>query len=388
MVLCIKIFGEKVAKKRDYYEVLGVNKNASADEIKKAYRKLAIKYHPDKNPGDKVAEEKFKEATEAYEVLRDEKKRQTYDQFGFEGVAGMAGGFDASAMHDFEDIFGGGFSSIFENFFSGGFSGFGSSGTQRRTERLRHLQYNLRISLNDAVFGKKVEISYSRDELCHSCHGSGGESGSKRKMCPNCNGTGQIRRSTGFFSVASVCERCHGEGTIIDKPCKSCHGCGLENKKQKVIVTIPPGVENGRRIQIPKQGSATASTGEYGDLYVLIEIEPHPYFERQGNNLYCAVNISIAQAALGAELNVPTLDNTTVKLKVPAGTQHGKLLVVNGAGIKTKSGIAGNMYVKVLVEVPKRLSVAEKNILAEYARLNNASENLNLVALKDLGERQ
>lgn len=379
-----------MSSKRDYYEVLGVDKKASADEIKKAYRKLAIQYHPDKNPGDKVAEEKFKEATEAYEVLRDEKKRSMYDQYGFEGVAGMNTGFDPSAMHDFEDIFGGGFSSIFENLFGGGFDGFGgfstSSRGSRHSEQLRHLQYNLKISLNDAVFGKKVEISYSRDELCHACHGTGGENGAKQKMCPNCKGTGQIRRSTGFFSVASVCERCGGTGTVIDKPCGSCGGTGLERKRQKISISIPPGIENGRRIQIPKQGSALAGTGEYGDLFVFVEIQPHPYFERQGSNLYCAVHISMEQAALGAELNIPTLDDKTVTLKVPSGTQSGKLLMIKGAGIQTKSGNTGNLYVKVLVEIPTRLSSKEKAILTQFAELNRATTNPSLVALKNLGD--
>ena len=379
-----------MAEKRDYYEVLGVDKKASADEIKKAYRKLAIKYHPDKNAGDKIAEEKFKEATEAYEVLRDEKKRAAYDQFGFEGVAGMNTGFDPSAMSDFEDIFGGGFSTIFENLFGGGFGGFGGFSTSGghsahpHGERLRHLQYNLKISLNDAVFGKKVEISYQRDELCHICHGSGGENGAKRKMCPNCQGTGQIRRSTGFFSVASVCERCNGEGSIIDKPCTNCGGSGLERKKQKIAVTIPPGIEHGRRIQIPKQGSATASTGEYGDLFVFVEITPHKFFERQGNNLYCAVNISIAQAALGCELSIPTLDDKRIALKVPSGTQNGELLTIRGGGIKTKSGLTGNLYVKIMVQVPRRLSLKEKAALNEFAALNKATEPPDLIALKDL----
>ncbi len=378
-----------MAEKRDYYEVLGVDKKASADEIKKAYRKLAIKYHPDKNPGDKIAEEKFKEATEAYEVLYDEKKRAAYDQLGFEGLSGMNTGFDPSSMKGFEDIFGGGFSSVFENLFGGSFEGFGTSGgrsSRSNSERLRHLQYNLRISLNDAVFGKKIEISYQRDELCSVCHGSGGENGAKRKMCPNCQGTGQIRRSTGFFSVASVCERCKGEGTIIDKPCSHCGGSGLERKKQKIVVTIPPGIENGRRIQIPKQGSASASSGEYGDLFVFVEIAPHEFFERQGNNLYCAVNVSIAQAALGCELSIPTLDGSRTALNVPAGTQNGQLLSIRGAGIKTKNGLAGNLYVKVLVQIPTKLSSKEKAALSEFAALNAATTSPSLVALKNLGQ--
>ncbi|MEL3908742.1 MAG: molecular chaperone DnaJ [Treponemataceae bacterium] len=378
-------------KKRDYYEVLGVNKNASADEIKKAYRKLAIKYHPDKNPGDKIAEENFKEATEAYEVLRDDKKRAAYDQYGFDGLSGM--GFDFSSMSmDFEDLFGGGFSAMFDNLFGGGFgstfSGFSSSGrsSYSRTERLRHLQYNLVISLKDAVFGKKVEISYSRDEVCTKCKGSGSEGQASRVMCPNCKGTGQVRRGTNYFSVSSLCERCNGEGTIIEKPCTKCRGSGLESKKQKIIVTIPPGIENGRRIQIPKQGSATASTGEYGDLFVYVEIQAHPYFERQGNNLYCAVDISIAQAALGCEINVPTLDDRRVTLKVPAGTQNGKLLTIRGAGIRTRSGITGNLHVKVMVQIPTKLSSKEKALLSEFAQVNKATTNPDLIALKKLGD--
>lgn len=374
-----------MAEKRDYYEVLGVEKTASADEIKKAYRKLAIKYHPDKNPDNTEAEEKFKEATEAYEVLGDEKKRDVYDKYGFEGVSGMGGGFDPSMMHGFEDIFGDSFSSIFENFFGGGFGGgFSTRGSSTRSERPRHLQYNLRISLEDAVFGKKVNISYSRAEICSSCNGTGGENGAKRKICPNCQGTGQIRTSRGFFSLARACERCHGEGTIIDKPCAKCNGKGLEQKKQKVIVRIPPGVENGRRIQIPNQGSANAATGEYGDLFVLVEIENHSFYERQGNNLYCAVNISMEQAALGCEINILTLDNKRIPLKVPAGTQNGKLLCIRGEGIKTKNGINGNLYVKIMVEIPKRLSAKKREILSAFAQLNKATTAPNLIALKDL----
>ncbi|MBQ7612713.1 MAG: molecular chaperone DnaJ [Spirochaetaceae bacterium] len=373
-----------MANKRDYYEVLGIKKNASADEIKKAYRKLAIQYHPDKNPGDKVAEERFKEATEAYEVLRDEQKRSLYDQYGFEGLAGMNTGFDPSSMHDFEDIFGGGFSSIFENLFGGSFGGFGGR-SSHRSEQLRHLQYNLKITLQEAVFGiEKREISYQRDELCHSCGGTGGENGSQRKTCPNCKGTGQIRQSNGFFSMARVCERCHGEGTIIDKPCRTCNGTGLERKKQRIKVTIPAGVEHGRRIPIPKQGSASSTSGQYGDLFVLVEIQPHAHFERQGNNLYCAVHISIEQAALGCELYIPRIDEKKVLLKVPAGTQSGKLLSISGAGIQPRGGIAGNLYVKVMVKVPEKLSAKERAALAEFASLHSATTEPSLIALKDL----
>ncbi|MCL1819015.1 MAG: molecular chaperone DnaJ, partial [Spirochaetaceae bacterium] len=295
--------------KRDYYEVLGIARSASNDDIKKAYRKLAIQYHPDKNQGNKEAEEKFKEATEAYEILSDQKKRSAYDQFGFAGVEGAAGGrgFGSAAFHDFSDIFGdfGDFSGIFESFFGGGrrSSGGGRGSAQRGSD----LRYDAEIDFKDAVYGTKLEIEYNHSAGCPACGGTGGESGSGRKTCTTCGGSGQVRRSSGFFSIASACPSCRGEGFIIEKPCKNCGGSGVVRKRQKIKVTIPAGIEHGRRIPIQGQGDAGPGGGEAGDLYVVIHIRPHEYFERDGNDLYCVVPISITQAALGAELDIPSI---------------------------------------------------------------------------------
>ncbi|CEM60785.1 molecular chaperone DnaJ [Treponema phagedenis] len=371
---------------RDYYEVLGVSKTATNDEIKKAYRKLAIQYHPDKNPGNKEAEEKFKEATKAYEVLIDEKKRSIYDQYGAEGLNGMggAGGFDPSAFQGFEDIFGGGFSDIFENLFGGAFGGFGSSSRQSgtRSGRGANLRYDLEISFEEAVYGKKAELNYSRDETCSECKGSGSKSGG-RKMCPDCKGTGQIRRNTGFFSIAQACPRCGGEGTVIENPCTRCHGSGVERKKQKIIITIPAGVEEGKRITIPKQGNAGRAGGEYGDLYVFIFIRKHAYFEREGNDLYCAVPISMTQAALGADITVTTLDKKKIKVKIPAGTQHGALIREKGQGVPAQRR-AGDLYIKILIRIPSRLSSRAKALLEEVAKIEGENESPDLISLSSL----
>jgi molecular chaperone DnaJ len=291
--------------KRDYYEVLGVNKNASKDDIKKAYRKLAIQFHPDKNPGNKEAEEKFKEATEAYEILGDEQKKSAYDQFGFAGVDGMAGQGDFSqTFRGFEDIFGD-FSGIFDTFFGGGRRSQGHGGARQGA----NLRYDIEIPFKDAVFGTKVEIQYTRNDACPACKGVGG---SGKKVCPTCQGSGQVRHSQGFFSVASPCHSCHGEGYIIEQPCKECGGAGTQRKRQKIMVTIPAGVENGKRVVIPHQGDAGGG-GPAGDLYVFIRVKPHEFFERQDLDLYCAVPISITQAALGAEIHVNTLDGKPSK---------------------------------------------------------------------------
>lgn len=372
--------------KRDYYEVLGVPKGASKDDIKKAYRKLAIKYHPDKNPGDKNAEDHFKEATEAYEVLGDEKKRQTYDQFGFAGVEGMnGGGHDYSTVfHDFEDIFGD-FGDIFSSFFGGG--GARAQGSrQRRSNRGPDLRYNLEVSFKDAVFGTKVEISYNRNVSCSACGGNGAAAGSGKKVCPTCGGSGQVRRSSGFFSIASPCPTCGGEGYIIDNPCASCHGTGLVRKQQKIKVTIPAGIESGKRINIPGQGDNAPGGGPAGDLYVFISVKPHDYFERDGNDVYCAIPISFTQAALGAEIQVTTLEDKKLKLKIPAGTQNGKILRIKNEGVPFlhNAGKRGDMYIKVLVEVPKKLSVRGKQLLKELAELEGEEASPRPVPLSSL----
>ncbi len=371
--------------KRDYYEVLGVQKNATKDEIKKGYRKLAIQHHPDKNPGNKDAETKFKEATEAYEVLSDDKKRQIYDQYGFEGLEGMGGdGGYSHAFHDFGDLFGEGFSDIFEGLFSGGTGGRKRRGGGAANEGAS-LRYDLAISFTDAVFGTKAEIQFQRNETCERCHGTGGESGASRKTCSACQGTGQIRHSAGFFSVAQTCHVCRGAGTVIENPCKSCGGSGATPKRKKVLVTIPAGVDSGKKIRIPHMGDAGANGGPAGDLIVVLDVSPHKYFERNDFDLYCAVPVSLSQAALGAELTISALDGKKIKLKVPAGTQHGKMLRVKGEGVAVQgSARKGDMYLKVLVKVPEQLSGAARKLLEEYAKAENASATPEPVTLSSL----
>lgn len=372
--------------KRDYYEVLGVPKNASKEDIKKAYRKLAVKYHPDRNPGDEKAEEMFKEATEAYEVLYDDKRRQAYDQFGFAGVEGMgtgAGGQGFSGFRDFEDIFGD-FGDIFGSFFGGG--GGRSGRSDRGARRGADLRYNLDISFKDAVFGTRVEVSYDRHVTCPSCGGNGAETGSGRKVCPTCGGSGQVRRSSGFFSIASPCPTCNGEGYVIDNPCTMCHGSGVISKHQKLKVTIPPGIESGKRINIPGQGDAGPNGGPAGDLFVYVRVRPHDFFERHGNDIYCVVPISFTQAALGAEIMVPTLEGKKVKVRVPPGTQNGKILRLKNEGVPHlhNSTRRGDLYIKIRVDVPKHLSSRAKSLLKELAEMEGENNSPTPVPLSEL----
>jgi molecular chaperone DnaJ len=374
---------KKVAK-RDYYEVLGVQKNASKDDVKKAYRKLAIQYHPDKNPGNKEAEEKFKEATEAYEVLADDQKKAAYDQFGFAGVENMgAGGQDPSQMfRGFEDIFGdfGDIGDIFSSFFGGrGFRSGGQGGVRQGA----NLRYDIEIPFKDAVFGTKVEIQFSHNESCPACKGSGAANGTGKKTCPTCQGSGQIRRSQGFFSVASPCHECGGEGYIVEHPCRECGGSGTLKKRQKIVVSIPAGVEDGKRVVIPKQGDAAPNGGPPGDLYVFIKVKPHEYFERQDLDLYCAVPISISQAALGADIHVTTLDNKTIKVKVPAGIQSGKMLRIRDEGVPA-GGRRGNLYIKLMVQVPEKLSRRGRELMEELARVEGENDSPRPMRLSSL----
>lgn len=372
--------------KRDYYEVLGINKTASVDEIKKAYRKLAIKYHPDRNPGDKSAEEKFREATEAYEVLSDEKKRPIYDQYGFSGLEGMDQGGGAQyshAFHDFSDLFGGmsgGFGDIFDNLFGGG-------RTSRRSgpDSGASLRYDLDISFKDAVFGTKADIHFKHNEACEQCRGSGCAAGASRKTCPTCNGAGQVRRSAGFFAVQQTCTACGGTGTVVDKPCAGCRGTGVQEKSKKMTLAIPAGVDNGKRIVIPGQGDAGLHGGPSGDLVVILHVEPHPYFERDGHDLYCAAPVSLAQAALGADITITSLDGKKIELKISAGASNGKLLRIKGEGVPfTGSSHRGDLYVKIIVQVPQHLSAQQRQLLQQYMALENAGTSPQLLPLSSL----
>ncbi len=371
--------------KKDYYEVLGVVRESTRDDIKKAYRRLAVKYHPDRNPGDKDSEEKFKEATEAYDVLADEKKRQAYDQFGFSGVESMSGGAPqdfSTVFRDFEDIFGG-FTGFFDSFFGGSRRRGGGRGSVRRGADLR---YDLEISFEEAVFGAKSEIAFSRSETCEPCKGSGAAQGQGRRLCPSCGGSGQVRRSSGFFSIASTCPTCNGEGEVIENPCPQCGGRGLVTRSRKIKVSIPAGIEDGKRIGIPGQGDGGVNGGPSGDLYVYIHVRPHEYFHREGNDLYCLVPISITQAALGAEIMVATLeDSRKVKVRIPPGTQNGKILRLKGEGVPHLHSPErrGDLYVKIQVEVPTRLSGQAKALLKQLADLNGEDEQPRPVKLSE-----
>ncbi len=365
-----------MAEKRDYYEVLGVAKTATSDEIKKAYRKLAMQYHPDRNPGNKEAEDKFKEATEAYEILSDEKKRSQYDQFGFQGVhsdfadAYGRGGFDFSSM------FGGGsggfgdLDDIFSSFFGGGFSGRGSR-SQRRGNDIRH---DVTLSLEDAVFGKKMEIKLDKNDTCDICHGTGAEPGTKTQTCPTCGGSGEVRMAQGFFSVRRTCSRCNGSGSIVTTPCKNCRGTGTVKKTKTISVNIPKGIDDNTQLRVSGEGEAIGG-GVAGDLYLYIHVSPHPYFVRDGIDLITEVGINIAQAALGAEIYIQTLDNKKLKIKIPAGTNSGQVFKLKGSGAAhiNRSG-RGDLFVIVNIDVSSKLSSEEKKLFNELKKVMPAND--------------
>lgn len=370
--------------KRDYYEVLGLQKGASKDEIKKGYRKLAVQYHPDKNPGDKVAEEKFKEATEAYEVLSDDQKRQIYDQYGFAGLEGMGGGGQgySHAFHDFGDLFGG-FEDIFGSIFGQGRSRSSSRGPQQG----QSLRQDIEISFIDAVYGTKEEIGFYHNELCKACNGSGGQNGASRKTCPTCGGAGQVRQSAGFFSMAQTCPTCKGSGTIIDNPCKACGGSGTERKRKKVVVTIPPGVDTGKQIVIPGQGNVSVAGGRSGDLIIVLHVAPHRFFERNNFDLYCAIPLSISQASLGAEIFVTSLDDKKLKVTIPAGTQHGKMFRLRNEGVPMGTGgRKGDLYIKIFIKVPEKMPSKAKDLLKEYSQVMGENETPRLLSLSELNK--
>ena len=367
-----------MASKRDYYEVLGVAKGASADEIKKAYRKLAVKYHPDKNPGNKEAEEKFKEAAEAYAVLSDADKRAKYDQFGHAGVDGagpdFSGGF--GDLNDIlNDLFGGGFSGF--SGFGGGFGGFGGGRGQRqqqqRVYRGRDIRVRVKLTLEEIAKGVEKEISIEKSVPCPDCGGRGARNASDIKTCPACNGTGQVQRVVnsifGQTVTYSTCQQCGGEGKIISNPCRTCNGSGLVRKRETIKVKIPAGVEAGMQLTIQGEGHAAKNNGINGDLLVVIEEQEHPNLKREGNNLYYTKIISMPDAILGAEVEIPCLDGT-YKVKVEAGTQSGTVVRLRGKGLPTVNGYGGtgDLYVKFAVWVPKRLSKEEKELVESMRR--------------------
>lgn len=375
--------------KRDYYEVLGVAKSATKDEIKKAYRKLAVKYHPDRNQGNKEAEEKFREATEAYEVLADDEKRPLYDQYGFAGVDGMNQGGTSHAYQDFSDLFGsmfGGMGGGFDDIFSM-FSGGSRSSRRQPNEPTTgaSLRYDLDITFEQAVYGTKAEVKFQHNETCETCHGSGCEGSSGRKTCPSCNGSGQVRRSAGFFTTVQVCPSCGGQGSVIEKPCPDCRGKGVQPKRKSVTLTIPAGVDDEKRIIIPNQGDAGVNGGSAGNLVVILHIGQHKYFERDGQDLYCAVPVSIAQATIGATLSIKTLDGKSIEIKIPAGTTHGKLLRVKGEGVPISGSMRkGDLYLKIMVQVPQHITQKQKELLEEYAKLDSTSNSPDLLPLSSL----
>lgn len=365
--------------KRDYYEVLGVQRSASERDLKDAYRQLALKYHPDKNPGNKEAEERFKEINEAYEVLSDSKKKQLYDQYGHAGVGAGGPGFGAGAG-DFSGFGGGGFENfgdlgdifgdIFEGVFGQGGRGRGGRGAQRGAD----LRYDINVSFKDAVFGTEVSLKIPRTETCEVCQGTGAKRGTGRKTCSQCRGSGKIRISQGFFTLAQTCPRCHGEGTSIESPCSSCGGVGRVQKTAQIKVKIPAGVNEGSSLRVRGEGEAGAQGGTAGDLYVVIHIQKDNNFVREENDLITEKHITFVQAALGAEIEVPTLEGN-VTIKVPSGTQNATLFKVKQKGVPYLSGRGrGDLLVRIIVDIPKNVSEKEGQLLREFERMQNSRE--------------
>jgi molecular chaperone DnaJ len=358
--------------KRDYYEVLGVAKDSGPDEIKKAYRKLALQYHPDKNPGDKSAEEKFKELGEAYEVLNDPQQRAAYDHYGHAAFDRRAGAYArAGAFHDpfeiFREVFGG--SSLFEDLFGRG------STDAAQPHRGGDLRYDMEISFEEAVRGTQKEITLAKPERCSECQGTGAEAGSRVRTCSTCGGRGQVISSRGVFSFAQTCPHCQGAGRVIDRPCKACRGIGRREATGKITLRIPPGVDTGSRLRSSGNGEAGYRGGPPGDLYVVLHVRPHELFQRDGDDLLCEVPITFVQAALGAEIEVPALDGKT-PLRIPPGTQPGTVFRLKGEGVNNVQGYGrGDLHVRVNIEVPTHLAAAQKAKLIEFAELCSGKES-------------
>jgi molecular chaperone DnaJ len=342
---------------RDYYEVLGVPRNASDQEVKSAYRRLALKHHPDRNAGDAQAEERFKEAAEAYGVLGDADKRRRYDAYGHAGLGGGAQGFDPTIFSDFSDIL-------------GDFFGFGDAfGRRRGPRRGADLRYNLDVSFEEAAFGMETQLRIPRAERCEACSGSGAAPGTQPVTCPTCRGAGQVTFQQGFFSVARTCSHCRGSGRIVAEPCKTCRGEGHVQAERTLQIRIPAGVDNGSQLRIGGEGEPGAQGGPAGDLYVVLRVADHPFFKRDGTHLVCEMPVGVAQAALGATIEVPTLDGGKAKLNVPEGTQSGTVLRLKAQGIPSLGGRGrGDLHVLVRVVVPKHLNAEQRRLFAELAK--------------------
>ncbi len=364
--------------KRDYYEVLGVERGASDDEIKKSYRKQALKYHPDKNPGDKAAEENFKELGEAYEVLCDTQKRAAYDQYGHAAFdprsraysgAGRSGGFH-DPFEIFREVFGSaGGGSIFDDLFGGGRRD--TTGPQRGAD----LRYDMEISFEEAVLGCEKEVTLNKMDVCDMCHGSGAERGASSKPCATCGGRGQVMMSRGIFNIAQTCPHCEGTGRVIDKPCRTCHGTGQRERPAKIKLKIPSGVDTGARLRSSGNGEGGGRGGPAGDLYVVLHVKAHEIFQRDGDDLLCEVPISFVQAALGAELEVPTMAGKA-HIRIPPGTQSGTIFRLKGKGVRNVQGYGyGDLHVRMAVEVPSRLNSAQRAKLEEFAALCDEDVN-------------
>jgi molecular chaperone DnaJ len=345
--------------KRDYYDVLGIPKNAGDQQIKSAYRKLALQYHPDRNQGNKEAEERFKEAAEAYAILSDSDKRARYDRFGHAGVSSPAGGgFDPSTFAGFEDIFGG----IFGDFFGGG-------GRRGGAERGSDLRYDLEIAFEESARGVETSIQIPRLEMCETCHGSGAAAGSSPTTCPQCHGRGQQRFQQGFFTVARTCSRCQGTGRVIAKPCPTCKGEGRQRRERKLTVKVPAGIADGQRLRLNGEGEGGMAGGPPGDLYVFIEVAPHPFFRREGNNLSCEIPLNFTTLALGGSIEIPTLDGHD-SYKIPEGTQSGTIFRLRGKGMPDVSGRGrGDLFFTVQAVTPKKLTKEQRTLLDQLSKV-------------------
>jgi molecular chaperone DnaJ len=351
--------------KRDYYEVLGVTRSCTEVELKAAFRKLAMQHHPDRNPGDKDCEHRFKEINEAYDVLKDGDKRAAYDRFGHSAFehGGMGG-----AAHGFGADFGSTFADIFEGIFGMGSARGRGSGRERGSD----LRYNMEISLDEAFTGKTAQIRIPTSVTCEACSGSGAKAGTKPKSCATCGGAGKIRHAQGFFTLERTCPTCHGRGQVIDDPCKVCGGGGRVTRERTLSVNIPTGVEDGTRIRLAGEGEAGLRGGPAGDLYIFLEVAPHEFFQRDGADLHCRVPITMTSAALGGEFEVPAIDGSKVRVKVPAGTQTGRRFRLGGKGMPVlRSKQTGDMYVQVAVETPQNLTKRQRELLAEFEKLSS-----------------